>query len=228
MTGMTARLLAAAAACLCLAACLAEREHVLAPEAQGVVIDAATGQPVEGAQVRYSGLEGARTAVTEADGSFVLDGRTETRTILALPASGVFRDSAQIEATTPDHATGYGTAGFINGLGPARAEYSVVVLVFPADAGEVPLHGLTRDCTERPEQHHAMRMATYIASLDPSDPPSWLDAGRREALQEHLSVTLPSSFFLACERMDEAYELYRGHSAALNAFRETGRGPDRR
>lgn len=227
MTGVTAKLFVAAAASLCLAGCLTEREHVLAPDTRGVVIDAQTGQPVEGAEVRFSGLEEAQPVTTGPDGRFVLDGRTETRMIIALPASGVFRDSAQIEAATPDRATGYATAGFLNGLGPAQAEYSVVVLVFPADGQEVALEALTRDCTQRPEQRHAMLIATHISRLDRGNPPGWLDAGTAEALREHLSATLPSSFFLACEQTQEAYEMYARHTDTLRALQEAGPGQSR-
>lgn len=227
MTGVTAKLLATTAASLCLAGCLTEREHVLAPDTHGMVVDAATGQPVEGARVRFSGLEDVQPVITGPDGRFVLDGRTEKRTIIALPVGGVFRDSAQIEAARPDRATGYASAGFINGLGPAQAEYSVVVMVFPADGEEVALEALTRDCTQRPEQRHAMRLATYISSLDRGNPPGWLDAGTAEALREHLSATLPSSFFLACEQRHEAYDMYAGHTDALRTLQEAGPGQSR-
>lgn len=218
MAGLAAKSLAVGAACLCLAGCMTEREHVVAPDAQGVVIDATTGQPVEGARVRFSGLDGAQPVITGADGRFTLSGRTETRTIIALPVSGVFRDSVQIQASVSGRTDGYGTAAFINGLGPAEAENSVVVLVFSPDADEVPLHALTRDCADTPEQHHAMQLAAHLAGIGPDSPRGWLDADGAEALHEHLRLTLPASFFRSCEQMNEAYDLYTAQTAALRAF----------
>ncbi|MFN4025745.1 MAG: carboxypeptidase-like regulatory domain-containing protein [Hyphomonas sp.] len=205
-------------ASLCLTACITKREHVLAPSAEGIVIDAASDRPVAGAQVRYGGLERAAPAVTGADGRFSLEGRTEDRTIVAMPVGGVYRDSTLVHVSAPDLADGYASAAFISMGKPAQALYRVTVLLFPPDADETPLHAMMRDCIEGPEQRHALHLADHIAGLDPASPPAWLDEDAAEALEEHLSITLPASAFRDCERMDEAYAAFRAQTAALRAF----------
>lgn len=212
------KLSAALIGCLCLAACITKREHVLAPSAEGIVIDAATERPVAGAQVRYLGFEGAAQAVTGVDGRFTLEGRTEDRTIVALPVSGVYRDSALVHVSAPDFADGYASAAFISMGQPAEALYRVTVLVFPADAGETPLHALMRDCIATPQQNHALHLAAHAASLDLTSAPAWLDEDAAEALEEHLQITLPSSTFQSCERASEAYAMFSAQRAALRAF----------
>lgn len=205
-------------ASVCLTACITKREHVLAPSAEGIVIDAASDRPVPGAQVRYVGLEQAAAGVTGADGRFSLEGRTEDRTLVAMPFGGVFRDTTLVHVSAPDLADGYATAAFISMGRPAPALYRVTVLMFPPDADETSLHALMRDCIDGPEQSHALHLAAHIAGLDPADPPEWLDEDAAEALEEHLWLALPSSSFRNCERMDEAYAVFSAQAAALRAF----------
>lgn len=210
--------LAALIACLCLTACVTQREHVLAPAASGIVLDAGTGMPVEGAQVRYAGVDAVAPFTTGADGRFTLQGRTEKRTIVALPMGGVFRSTTQVQVSAPGRAEGYARAAFIDGGMPAKALYPVTVLMFPADAGETPLHDLMRDCTEGGEQEHALQLAGHVAGIDPDSPPAWLDEGAAEALDEHLRHALPSSGFQSCERMTEAYAMFRAQTEPLRDF----------
>ncbi|MDP3378534.1 MAG: carboxypeptidase-like regulatory domain-containing protein [Brevundimonas sp.] len=200
---------------LCLAACVTRQDHVLAPAAEGLVIDTATGQPIAGAEVRYVELGSATPIMTDAEGAFTLEGRTERRTRVVLPVSGVYRDSAMVQASAPGLADGYATAGFINGLGPEAALYPVIVLMFPADAPETPLHALMQDCVEGPRQHHALQMVAYVAGLDAADPPPWLNPDTAEGLDEHLGRVLPSSGFQKCARMSEAWALYKSQTAVL-------------
>lgn len=205
-------------ACLCLTACITQREHVLAPVAHGVVINAETGKPVDGALVRYAELEGAKPFRTGPDGRFTLDGRTDKRTTVALPVSGVFRDRTPVLVSAPAMADGYASAAFINRGRPAQALYNVTVLLFPADAEKTPLHGLMRDCIEGPEQDHALHLAGYAAGIDPRSSPDWLDQDAAEALYEHLRYAVPSSSLLSCEQMTIAYEMLRTQTEPIRTF----------
>lgn len=206
---------------LCLAACVTTGQYILAPDAEGLVIDTATGRPLAGAEVRYVVLDGVSPVRTGADGRFSLEGRVERRTGLVLPVSGVYRDSARVQVSAPGLPDGYATVGFINGIRPGPptepgpAIYPVIVLMFPADAGETPLQTLMQDCVEGPEQHHALRMVAYVAGLDAADPPDWLTPDTAEGLDEHLGRVLPSSGFQKCARMAEAWDLYKRQTAVL-------------
>ena len=206
-------------ACLCLSACITQREHVLAPDARGIVIDAEKNQPVEGAQVRYPDVEALAPVITDADGSFTLPGLADRRTVVALPVSGVYRDRTGVQVSAAGRADGYASAAFINGGRPAKGLYRVVVLMFPPNAPDTPLHVLMQDCVEGPEQDHALQLADYVSMLDPESPPAWFDAETPEALLEHLQYALPSSGFMACERMSEAYEMFKAQKAPLEAIR---------
>ena len=211
---MTVMLVAGA----CLTACVTQREHVIAPETQGIVIDASSGNPVSGAQVRYEEVTAIASTVTAQDGTFALPGLTDKRTIVAMPMGGVYRDSALVLASAPGLADGYASAAFINGGQPAEALYRVVLVMFPQDADKTPLHGLMQDCLQGAAQDHALHLSAYVAGLDPQNPPGWLDAQTAEALDEHLTLTLPSSGFMACGRWEEAYEMFRAQREPLNAI----------
>jgi hypothetical protein len=165
--------------------------------------------------VRYAELERAKPFKTGPDGRFTLEGRTDKRTIVALPLGGVFRDRAPVLVSAPDMADGYASADFINGGKPAQALYKVTVLMFPADAGQTALHTLTRDCIEGSEQDHALHLADYAAGIDPGSPPEWLDQDAAEALHEHLWLTLPASGFRPCGQMTDAYEMFRTQTERL-------------
>ncbi|ABI75405.1 hypothetical protein HNE_0233 [Hyphomonas neptunium ATCC 15444] len=210
---------AAMIACLCLSACITQREHVLAPDAWGIVIDARQGQPVQGAQVRYPEVGALAPVMTDTDGGFTLPGLTDKRTIVALPMGGVYRSLTEVRVSASGLADGYASAAFINGGRPAKTIYRVVVLMFPADAAETPLHELMRDCVDGPEQDHALHLADYVSALDPENPPVWFDEETPEALLEHLHNALPSSGFMACERMNEAYEMFKTQTEPLEAIR---------
>ena len=219
MSNPVAKPLAVLVACLGLAACLTQRDVVLAPDTRGVVIHAGADQPVEGAQVRHASLDGGPTVVTGADGRFTLDGRIHRRMVLVVPLGGVYRDARQVRVSAPGLADGYATAGFVDdGQGPARTLYAVPVLMFPAEAAETPLHALMRDCLQGPDQHHAVHVAAYVAALDPAHPPDWMDADAVEALIEHLDRVLPRSGFAACAQGDAAYALFATQEAALRAL----------
>jgi len=212
--------LAALAACLGLTACITQSDVVLAPDTRGVVIHAGTGQPVERAQVRHAGLADGPTVVTGADGGFTLEGRTQSRLILTHPMGGVFRDARQVRVSAPGLADGYATAGFVNSWmgGPGRTLYAVPVLMFPADAGETPLHALMRDCIQRPDQHHAVHLAAYVGRLDRDSPPDWMDADAVEGLIEHLDRVLPFAGFDACAQGEAARTLFSAQTAPLMAM----------
>lgn len=211
---------AALIACLCLSACITQREVVLAPDARGMVIDVWQGLPVDGAQVRYSEIEELAAVVTAADGSFTLSGLTEKRTRVALPMGGVYRSRTEVRVSAPGLADGYASAVFINAGQPPQALYRVAVLMFPADAAQTPLHELMRDCVEGPEQDRALHLAGYVSTLDPENPPAWFDEQTPKALLEHLRHTLPFSGFMACEREREAYEMFKAQTGPLEAIRE--------
>lgn len=204
-----------------LASCVTTGQYILAPDAEGLVIDTATGGPVAGAEVRYVVLEGVSPVRTGVDGRFSLEGRVERRTGLVLPVSGVYRDTARVKVSVPGLPDGYATVGFINGIRsgppvePRPALYPLIVLLFPADAPETPLHALMQDCVEGAEQQHALQLVAYVAGLDAADPPHWLNADTAEGLNEHLGRVLPSSGFMECARMSEAWALYRSQTAVL-------------
>lgn len=221
MSKFAVRSSAALVAGICLTACITQREQVLAPDASGIVIFAGDDQPVDGAQVRYVGAEGLASAVTRPDGSFKLQGLTEKRTIVAMPMGGVFRDSTLVKVSAPGLADAYASAAFINGGQAAQALYRVVVLMFPADAPDTPLHSLMRDCIAVPEQDHALHLAGYVAAIDPENPPDWFDENTAEAISEHLRLALPSSAFLPCEQMSEAYEMFRAQTEPLRTLENT-------
>src|SRR5690554_4238270 len=127
--------------CLCLTACIAGRDHVLAPNTHGFVILAGTDQPVAGAQVRYPRIEGAPTVVTVDDGRFTLRGRGQRQVVLAYLIGGVYRDSAMVQVSASGLADGYASAGFVSsGAGMVDALYKLPVVMFPADASETSLH----------------------------------------------------------------------------------------
>lgn len=218
MSRLALRTFAIAAACLCLTACVTRREFVVAPETGGVVIDAETGAPVAGAEVRFAGVDAIAATVTGADGRFALPGLTEKRTIVAMPVGGVYRDAARVQASAPGRAEAFATAAFIQAGQPAGALYRVTVLMFPADAAETKLHVLTQDCVAGPVQDHALHLSGYVAGIDPTAPPDWLDAGTAAALDEHLRLSLPSSGFMACAQMSEAYELFRAQTEPLETI----------
>jgi hypothetical protein len=205
-------------ACLSLVACVTRREFVVAPETRGVVIDSETGAPVDGAVVRFAGVEAITPAVTGPDGRFALPGRTQARTIVAMPMGGVFRDAARVKASTPGRAEAFATAAFIQGGKPAQAFSPVTVLMFPHDAAPTELHALTGDCLHGALQDHARHLAAFVAGIDPAGPPDWLDAETAAALEEHLRLSLPSSGFMACAQMNEAYALFRRQMEPLEAI----------
>lgn len=209
---------AALMACLCLAACVTRREFAIAPETRGIVLDAARGRPVEGAEVRFAGVEAIAKVTTGPDGRFALPGRTEKRTIVALPMGGLFRDSSLVQATAPGRGEAFASAAFIQGGAPASALYGVTVLMFPADAGETPLHALTNDCLSGEVQMHALQLLDFASGIDLNHPPSWLDRETAAALDEHLQLALPSSGFADCARMSEAYALYRVQAKPLETL----------
>lgn len=218
MSHLAIKSLAVWGACLCLTACVTQREIVLAPEASGIVLDAETGMPVEGAEVRYVGIDTIAAVTTGADGRFALPGRTEVRTIVVMPVGGVFRDSTLVQTTASGRAEAFASAAYIQSGQPAQALYRVTVLMFAADAGETPLHDLMRDCIKGDEQEHALQLAGYVAGIDPENPPAWLDEEALEALQEHLGLALPSAGFQSCERMNEAYAMFRAQTQPLEAI----------
>ena len=218
MIAFTGKMMAALVAGACLTACVTQREHVIAPEARGIVIDASTGTAVAGAQVIYADVGAIAPTVTAPDGTFALPGLTDKRTIVAMPMGGVYRDSTLVLARAADLADGYASAAFINGGQPAEALYRVVVVMFARDAADTPLHGLMQDCLKGPAQDHALHLAAYVAGIDPDSPPGWFDAQTAEALDEHLRLVLPLSGFMACERREEAYEMFRAQREPLNAI----------
>lgn len=221
MTHRVVKLVGALVLGLGLASCVATGQYGLVPNAEGLVIDTATGQPIAGAEVRYVGLEGAVPVRTGADGRFSLEARTVRRTMLVTPMGGLYRDATRVQVSVPGLPDGYATAGFVNGLNqgpddwPMQALYPVIVLMFPADAPETPLHALMQDCVEGPRQHHALQMVAYVAGLDAADPPHWLNPDTAKGLDEHLSRVLPSSGFQKCARMGEAWALYESQTAVL-------------
>ncbi|MDZ4112815.1 MAG: hypothetical protein U1E18_24890 [Brevundimonas sp.] len=234
---MTHRVVKRAAALvmgLCLAACVTTGQYILAPDAKGLVIDTATGQPIAGAEVRYVALEGISPVRTDVDGRFTLDGRVERRTALVLPVSGVYRDATRVQVSVPGLPYGYATVGFINGIRsgppvePRPAIYPVIVLMFPADAPETPLHSLMQDCVAGPEQQHALQMVAYLAGLDAAEPPDWLTPDTAEGLQEHLGRALPSSGFMECARMSEAWAMFRRDTAVLWTVRASRQASEAR
>lgn len=218
MFALVGKTMAALMAAACLTACVTQREHVLAPETRGIVIDASTGKAVSGAQVRFVEVAAIAPAVTTLDGAFDLPGLTDKRTIIAMPMGGIYRDSSLVLASAPDLSDGYASAAFINGGQPAEAIYRVVVVMFAEDAAETALHRLMKDCLEGPAQEHALHLSAYVAGIDPKNPPGWFDARTAEALDEHLRLMLPSSGFMTCERWDEAYEMFRAQREPLNAI----------
>lgn len=218
MSRLILKTFALGVACLCLTACVTRREFVVAPETGGVVIDAETGAPVEGAEVRFGGVDAIAAVVTGADGRFALPGLTEKRTIVAIPMGGIFRDAARVQASAPGRAEAFATAAFIQGGQPASALYPLAVLMFPDDAGETPLHALMSDCTAGVEQKHALQLVDYISGIDPESPPAWLDGDAVEALQEHLQRALPSPGFRSCAQMNEAYAMFRAQTEPLEAL----------
>ncbi len=220
MSRLAMKSFAVGIACLCLTACVTRREFVLAPEARGIVLDAETGAPVGGAEVRFLGVDGIAAVKTGADGRFALEGRTEKRTIVAMPVSGVFRDSTRVRATARGRAEAFASASYIQRGLPALALYRVTVLMFPADTKETPLHELMQDCVEAPAQHHALHLSGFVAGIDPANPPDWLEIDTAFELDEHLQLTLPSSGFMACAQMNAAYELFRAQQEPLRELQK--------
>lgn len=218
MSGQATRLTATLFACLFLSACITQREFVLEPESAGLVIHAETGRPVPGAQVRYAHLPQAMPVLADAAGRFALSGRTQVRTILAMPMGGVFAQSVVVQASAPGLAEGYASAVFINGLGPNRAHYPVPILLFPKDLRDNPLHALTRDCLPHAEQRHALQLADHLAAIAPTNPPGWMTADVAQALSEHLQDVLPASSFADCAQRDEAYAAISAQTRALWAL----------
>lgn len=200
---------------LAITACAVEVEHVLAPDAYGLVVDADTLAPVQGAQVRFEALTGSLASMTDEEGRFSLEGRTEMRRVM--PAvGGVYRDASRLQASASGYEPGYSRAAFINGLGPAQAEYPVIVVLFPQGTAEPDLARLMADCLETPEQHHAVHIAARLAELDPQDLPAWLDTDAALGLEEHISLVLQPSLLLGCEQTQAAHETLQSH---LSAFR---------
>lgn len=231
MTHGVVKLAAALVMGLGLTACVATGQYGLAPNAEGLVIDTATGQPIAGAEVRYVGLEGTAPVRTGTDGRFSLEGRSVRRTMLVVPMGGIYRDAARVQVSVPGLPDGYATAGFINGLSQGsylpsmRGLYPVIVLMFPADAPETPLHALMQDCVDGPEQAHALQMVAYLAGVDAENPPDWLNTDTAEALDEHLGRMLTSSVFQACDRMTDAWAMFRRDTAVLLTLRGSGYTP---
>ncbi len=213
-----ARLTTAVLLCLGLAACITHRDQVLAPDAGGVVIDARTGRPVEGAQVRYPRFDAPASVITGADGRFALEGSTQGRIILAYPIGGVFRDTTSVMASAPGLGDAYASVDFINAGRPASAIHDIPILMFGADAPETPFDALTADCIGGTEERHALRVATHVSTLDSSTPPDWLTADRARAVLDHLNRTLPFSRFQTCREASDAYALYRSATTVLETL----------
>lgn len=218
MSRLILKTFALGVACLCLTACVTRREFVVAPETGGVVIDAETGAPVDGAKVRFVGVDAIAAVVTGPDGRFALPGLKEKRTIVAVPMGGVYRSAALVKAWAPGRAEAFASAAFIQGGQRAGALYGVTLLMFPADTATTPLHELMRDCAAGPVQDHALHLSGYLAGVDPAGPPDWLDTDTAAALEEHMRLSLPSSGFMGCAQMSEAYALYRTQMEPLEAI----------
>ncbi|MCC5981781.1 MAG: carboxypeptidase regulatory-like domain-containing protein [Oceanicaulis sp.] len=201
---------------LALMACAIEREHVLAPDTHGLVVDADTLAPVQGAQVRFEALTGSLASMTDEEGRFSLEGRTEMRRVMPV-VGGVYRDSSRVHASASGYESGYSSAAFINGLGPAQAEFPVIVVLFPQGIVEPDLARLMADCLETPEQRHAVHVAARLAELDRETLPGWLDADAVLGLEEHISLVLQPSLLLGCEQTQAAHETLQGHLSAFRA-----------
>lgn len=217
MTGLGIRAGLGALVMLALAACSVEREHVLAPDARGLVVDAETLAPVSGAVVRFTGLSGALASSSDESGRFALEGRTEMRRVMPV-VGGVYRDASHVQASASGYATGYASAAFINGLGPAQAEYPVIVMLIPQDAPEPDLARLMADCVETPEQRHAVHIAARLAALDGETAPGWLDTYAALGLEEHISMVLQPSLLLGCEHTDAAHETLQAYLSVLRTL----------
>ncbi|MEM5515755.1 hypothetical protein WNY37_02265 [Henriciella sp. AS95] len=113
------------------------REKTLSPAVDGVAVDVSTGAPVE--DVTVSAGRGAETDVTDEEGRFSLGAVVASDTSIPLPASGVYRDTAVLEAQA-DGARAYGPADFIS-IGK-RALSPVTLFLMGWDApyvrGDVP------------------------------------------------------------------------------------------
>lgn len=206
---------------LALAACGLEREHVLAPDTQGWVVDAATLAPVPGARVRFDALAGSLASAADEAGRFALDGRTEMRRVMPV-VGGVYRDAALMHGYASGYETGYASAAFINGLGPAQAEFPVIVMLIPQGAGEPDLARLMADCLETPQQRHAVHIAARLAALDPQELPGWLDAEAALGLEEHSTLILQPSLLLGCEHTQAAHTALQAHLSAFRAIAGIG------
>ncbi|MFC4725940.1 hypothetical protein AB6B38_11655 [Glycocaulis abyssi] len=206
---------------LALTACIIEREHVLAPDTQGLVVDGDTLAPVQGAQVRFEALNGSLASVADEEGRFFLDGHSEMRRVMPM-VGGVHRDASRVQASANGYETGYSSAAFINGLGPAQAEYPVIIMLVRQGADEPDLAGLMADCLETPEQRHAVHIAARLAELDPQGLPAWLDTEAALGLEEHISIVLRSSLLLDCEQTQAAHETLQGKLTAFRAIAGIG------
>jgi len=212
------RLTMAVLLCLGLAACITHRDQVLAPDADGLVINARTGRPVEGAEVRFARFDAPASVVTGADGRFALQGRTQPRIILAYPIGGVYRDTTTVMASAPGLGEAYASVDFINAGGPASAIRDIPILMFEADAPETPIHALMADCIGGGEDRHALRMATHISTLNQAMPPDWLTQDRARAVLDHLNRIYPFSRFQTCREPSDAHALYSSATTVLETF----------
>lgn len=73
-----------------------------APELSGRVVDAETGEPIEGAQLRVLDPPGVGGAVTDVDGTFYLTAALEAPMLVEIIASGYARNRVSIPPTAVD------------------------------------------------------------------------------------------------------------------------------
>lgn len=192
-----------------LSGCLASGEFVVAPAVKVTVIDSSTGEPVAGARVRYAGSNEMADALMTETGVFRLQERTEYRSKIRLPVSGVFRDSALIEVSAEGLANGFARSVFINGLGATEALYPVTVLLFPEESGTSALRHRMKDCLTDPESFHAVDLLVFLGEMDLGRVPGWLDQEALMGIEEHIRLTLPSAGLTSCGNWQAAYETYQ-------------------
>lgn len=97
--------------CLLLPAACQSRDKTYFPAVEGTAIDVSTGSPVEGATISAERTD--ETAITDAEGGFSLSAVIAVDKSIPLPVSGVYRDSATLEAQA-DGARAYSPADFIS------------------------------------------------------------------------------------------------------------------
>ena len=121
------------------------------PAVEGVVVDISSGAPVDEASISADRTD--ETVSVSEDGRFSMSAVTKKAGGIALPVSGVYRDSAQLRADV-DGGYAYAPADF---LSTGERAFAPVILFVLGWEAPYTTEGIPQSCDLTPEEIWALR-----------------------------------------------------------------------